>query len=458
MTDFIQQHLAHSEQLLRKFRKVDETQTVWHKLPQIAETWNVSSHHSGHKYHQAFNEFSMHLEQAKGGKKWKWPKRPIFFIADPHADPDAFAMSLLATGGVTLTDNKKQSFKLTSLGKKAIFIIGGDCLDKGPNNLGLLDKIKQLMDCGARVKLLAGNHDMRLYMGIHSMGMKQHPSTEHLFVRMGEKVLPLLTEIHDRYLKDKKLPKSIPDEHTCKTLLFPRSEWFEQFPKHAETLMTDAGIQRELRKMKRKYDHFEQACLDAGFTMRDVYAIALKCRQLFLSRKGDYNWFYRRMQLSYRRGSFLFLHAGLDDAISHDIEQKGVASLNKRFRREIKHDLFSFYYGSLANTMRTKYRNSDLPLTSAGVEKVNKQGIYAIVQGHINRRHGQRIVLKQGLLHIESDVTLDRHSRDKEGLKGIGAGVTIIHPDKKVLGVSTDYPFAKVFNPDFYQLDRERTH
>jgi hypothetical protein len=39
------------------------------------------------------------------------------------------------------------------------------------------------------------------------MGMKQHPSTEHLFVRMGEKVLPLLTEIHDRYLKDKKTAK-----------------------------------------------------------------------------------------------------------------------------------------------------------------------------------------------------------------------------------------------------------
>ena len=102
--------------------------------------------------------------------------------------------------------------------------------------------------------------------------------------------------------------------------------------------------------------------------------------------------------------------------------------------------------------MRTKYRDSDLPLSGKGVKQINRKGIHALVQGHINRKHGQRLVLKHGLLHVESDVTLDRHSRHKEGLEGVGAGVTIIHPDQQLIGLSIDYPFAKVFHPHFYKI------
>ncbi len=458
MNALVKKQLAKSEHFLTQLRKVNKQHApLLERLPEQAAVWDVTSHHSGHKYHQTVIEFVESLAKAQQKSHWKWPKRPLFFIADPHADPEAFVASLVATGGVKLKPSSKTKFKLTKTGRDAVFIIGGDCLDKGPDNLGLLDCIKHLMDCGATVKLLAGNHDMRLYMGIHSIGLARHPATEHMFVRMGEKVLPLLKEIHTRYLINKKLPKSTPDEQTCKQRLFPDENWFKNFADYANEkgIMTQAGIERELRKMKRKYDHFDASCLKAGFTMRDVYAIAMKCRKLFLDRRGDYYWFYRKMQLSYRRGSFLFIHAGLDDAISHDIKHDGIDKLNKRFRRQIKHDLFSFYYGSVANTMRTKYRDSDLPLTPKGVEQVNQSGIYAVVQGHINRRQGQRLVFKHGLLHIESDVTLDRTSRQKEGLSGHGIGVTVIDPNKRVIGISTDFQYAKVFNPDFYQVEKE---
>jgi hypothetical protein len=60
-------------------------------------------------------------------------------------------------------------------------------------------------------------------------------------------------------------------------------------------------------------------------------------------------------------------------------------------------------------------------------------------------------VFKHGLLHIESDVTLDRFSRRKEGLSGYGIGATVIDPKKRVIGISCDYEYAKVFNPDFYR-------
>ena len=38
--------------------------------------------------------------------------------------------------------------------------------------------------------------------------------------------------------------------------------------------------------------------------------------------------------------------------------------------------------------------------------------------------------------------------RKKEGLEGYGAAVTIFRPEGVVMGVSTDYPYIKVFEPE----------
>jgi hypothetical protein len=207
--------------------------------------------------------------------------------------------------------------------------------------------------------------------------------------------------------------------------------------------------------MQKKIALFELACNQAGLSMRDVYVTAQKCRQLFLQPKGKFAWFYRDMQLAYRKGSFLFIHAGLDDSIIEMISKKSVRYINQQFRQYIKKDLYHFYYGNLANTMRTKYRPADLTLSDIGVKRIHRQGLYAIVHGHLNRKYGQRIVLKQGLLHIECDVTLDSGSRQREGLVGEGMGVTIIDPAKRVLGISCDYPFVKAFEPARYLKIKE---
>ena len=108
---------------------------------------------------------------------------------------------------------------------------------------------------------------------------------------------------------------------------------------------------------------------------------------------------------------------------------------------------FDFYYGPIANSMRTKYRNIDRPLTRDGVKKIRKLGIRAVVHGHRNLLHGQRLMLRKGLLNVECDTTMDRNSRKKEGLKGVGAAVTIIRPEGCVLGISNDYPHIKLFDP-----------
>ena len=398
------------------------------------------------------------VSEAATYHQWHWPKRPIFFIADPHADAEAFVASLLASGGVKRSGPQLNQFQLTKAGRGGLFIIGGDCLDKGPSNLALLRSIRCLMDTGAKVKLLAGNHDVRLLMGIRAMGLKRDPRTEHLFVRMGDKVVPLLKEVHEHYLEGKKLDKRIPSEAECRERLFPAPDWFEHFPHKARKHLNKFGIQRELTRMHRKVGSFEAACQKAGLSLRDVYATALKCRQLFLKRKGEFSWFFREMQLAYREGSFIFLHAGLDDTIARLIDKKSVRFLNKLYRHQVKRDLFSFYYGPLANTMRTKYRPHDMRLTERGVRRMYQEGLHAVVHGHRNRLHGQQIMLREGLIHIESDVTLDRNSRRREGLNGYGAGVTIIRPEGQVLGISTDHPFAKVFEPDAYLSQPYRAH
>jgi aconitase A len=78
------------------------------------------------------------------------------------------------------------------------------------------------------------------------------------------------------------------------------------------------------------------------------------------------------------------------------------------------------------------------------VEAIHKAGIHVVVQGHINRQQGQRITIKKGLVHVEADITLDSHSRKVEGLKHYGIGATLIDKDAGIVGLSCDYPTAKV--------------
>jgi len=379
--------------------------------------------------------------------EWIWPDKPVYFISDPHADTDAFIASLVASGGIKKTGPADSDFVLSAEGKEALFVIGGDCFDKGPENLRLLRCIKNLTSV-AKVKLLAGNHDLRLFMGIHSVFRERDFSTEHFFIRMGAKAVPLLKEVYDHYLDEKIFLNKTPNHEQCKQRLYPSKKWFDEFPKLAQWTMSEAAVEREVSRIRRKADKFEDDCVEVGLSLRKVYMSVCKCRELFLKNKGEYSWFYRKMKILHREGSFLFLHAGIDDRIAALIDEKGIAHINDLFNEQVNGDFFEFYYGSVANTIRTKYREVDRPLSSQGVERIHRKGIHALVHGHRNLCHGQRIMLRTGMLHIESDTTMDCNSRKKEGLTGLGAGVTIVRPEGKVIGISADYPFAKVFMPN----------
>jgi hypothetical protein len=418
-------------------------------LPDKCELWlpGKGRTHSIAKDLSHHRAISVEFQRAVQQSQWKWPSRTICFVSDLHADTDAFFASLVASGGISKTGQRDRDFELTRSGRKALFLIGGDCFDKGPSNLRLLRAIRKLTKKGARVRILAGNHDVRMMQGIHSVGLEDDPRTDHFFVRMGPKMVPFLKEIWDEYLDGKRGLRGVPELHECRRRLYPRKRWFSDFPRLASWVMPDKTIEREMKKLREKMDSFEQDCERAGLSLRMVYAAVKQWERLFVDKRGEFSWFFRQMRLAYRSGSFLFLHAGLDDRIAKVIRDKGVRYLNKEFSRQVLDDPFDFYYGPLANTLRTKYRDVDMPLTRQGVSAVNECGVYILVHGHHNRLQGQRIMLRKGMINFECDTTLDRNSRKKEGLKGIGAAATVFTRQHQVLGISTDYPAVKLFDP-----------
>lgn len=377
---------------------------------------------------------------------FSWPRKPVVFISDPHADGEAFEASLIAAGAIKREGSNLCEFRLTKFGKNAEIVIGGDCLDKGPSNLAMLRSLAHLYRLKADVTLLAGNHDLRLLMGLLVLERQRDVGSQHMFVRMGKKVIPLFREVFDQYLLNTHWQEGLPSEAECRATLFPDDDWFENFPFFAAGFLTAEGIDREMRKMETKIESFEGHCNNAGLTLQQVYAAAMKCRSLFLKDSGEFNWFFKNMQLLKQRGSFLFLHAGLDDHMAALLAKRGTKHANRAFKKNLMtQNLFNFYYSPLANTFRTKYRKADLPLTPRGAKAAKKAGIRVLVQGHVNQHHGQRITLKNDLLHIEADITLDAHSRINEGLDGFGAGATLIDKKRGIIGLSSDYPKAKVF-------------
>ena len=416
-------------------------------LPRASADWLTSAARSIRIPGADVECTTTHVQRLIDQTDWVAPKRPVIYITDLHADVDSFFDSLVASGGIERTGKRFGDFKLTSFGKKAHFVIGGDCFDKGPSNLRLLDGIRLVMNAGAKFTILAGNHDVRVMFGMQQVGV-MCPRNSHFFVRMGLKSIPLLRELVDRYRLKKLLARNkLPDLDACREAIFPTKAWYRHFPVEAQWVMPEDKIDAEVAKVRRKVDQFEQKCGEEGLDLRLVYAAAVQFQKEFLSPKGRYQWFFDKLKIAMREGSFLFLHAGVDDRFCYQLQSSGVNQINKRFRREMNQgDPFELYYGSLFNAIRTKYRGKDLPFTDDGAQKLRSLGVHAVVRGHVSRSIGQCISVHNSIVHIDCDITLDRNSRQKEGLSGVGAGCTLFLPESRVVGISTDWHSAKLLD------------
>jgi hypothetical protein len=379
-------------------------------------------------------------------KAWLWPARRILFFCDIHADTDAFLLSLIASGGVERTGTGDEDYQLTPRGREALFIIGGDCFDKGPENLRLLRCLQHLIELGAEVNILAGNHDLRTYLGLHYAGRRE-TKLQHLFVRMGKKTMPLFREIWEAWRRDGGPSEPLLDDEEVRRRLFPSDSWYSDFRTEAAALIPPKKLLKEIQRIREKTAELEQTCANLGMSLGEVYAALMRAREMFLSSSGEFGWYFERMNLARQEGSFLFVHAGVDDAVARVLRSGGVDALNAWYRRLVDADLFELYHGPLGNTFRTKYRDIDFPLTPEGIANLHGAGIYAIVHGHENLLRGQRLSLRQGVLNFQCDASVDRNTRRLEGLSGPGAAAVMFEPTGRIQAISTDYPFIKDFDP-----------
>lgn len=415
-------------------------------LPRERETWPKFDSRrtldaSGDFYDIAMEEVREYAES----HFWVWPERTTFFLSDLHADPDAFLRSLIASGGVDKTGPAPDDFELTAAGRDGVFVIGGDCFDKGPSNLGLLRAMRLLLARGAEVDLLAGNHDVRALVGLEYIGRKES-WLAHLFIRMGKKSIPLFKEIYDEFVAGGDAPNGVPSEDELRKLMFPDADWFVEFPKAVVGLLPPKKIDKEVSRIREKIGEFDERRLAVGLTLGMIFASVEQARKLFLDPHGEFFWFFDRMRNVRRDGSFLFVHAGVDDVVAAQLRHDGVDVCNERFKRLMSENLFELYHGPIGNTFRTKYRDSDMPFTERGVRDMHAAGIHAIVHGHRNIPRGQRIVLRNGFLNFECDTTVDRNTRELLGLDGVGGGATVLEPNGRITGISTDYRYAKTLN------------
>jgi amphi-Trp domain-containing protein len=383
------------------------------------------------------NELRRHARH----RPWIWPARRIHVLTDLHADATAFVDSLVATGDLARTGPGPLDFVLVPGREGARFVLAGDFLDKGPDNLELLRSVRRFLDLVQDTVLLVGNHDLRAKVGFLSAGRKE-PHLAHLFIRMGQKVVPLLAQLRETYGAS---PRPGTTERAAHDAYFPDESWFDGYREVARGVVPEAKIEQELVRIRQKYLLFEAACARSGISMRDLDAIVERFREHFVEPGGEFSWFFDSLRVAHREGALLFVHAGLGDGAVELLHRGGVELLNATYDRMVRDgDLFELYHGPVGNCFRTKYRETDHPLTEQGVEQLRAAGICAIVHGHRNLAAGQRLMIRRGVLNFECDCSLDRTTRRVEGLVGRGAAVTTFHPDGSVVGVSSDRPGAKL--------------
>lgn len=397
-----------------------------------------------HSYPSSFKDVSRYTTK----KPWVWPGKVVHFLCDLHADTEAFLRSLATSNAIIKVGPQDSDFILTDEAREGRIIIGGDCMDKGPLNLRLLRCIKHLKNAGANLTVLAGNHDLRTLAGFNYAGKKE-PLFEHLLIRMGKKSIPLYNEIINEYPLEieRLLANNQLSDDQIRELLYPRESWYTEFPKIVQDKIPEARLRKELKRIREKIREFEDARAQAGIELKTFYAALRHAQYLFINPEGEFYWYFDEMLLAEKLGSFLFVHAGVDDSVASYIYQNGIQGLNNWFRRLKTENIFELYHGELGNCFRTKYRDLDFQLTDQGVEKLHRHGIYAIVHGHRNSLNGQKIVLRNGMLNFECDASVDINTRMTEGLKGEGTAVTKFSTNGCVFGYSSDHPKIKVFDP-----------
>lgn len=364
-----------------------------------------------------------------------WPARRLVFVTDPHADPDALLGSLALAGTIRRLGPEPVAFELTGPGRAIRIVLGGDYLDKGPSDLGLLAALRQLRDLGADVVMLAGNHDLRALL---ALGELERPEGEAavFLPRLGAKPVRLLREVYERHVAGGADP--IPSRAEADERLLLARGWERAARERLVPSLGAVRVDAELASLRERHALTLETARAAGLSTPRLLAAARVARRLLLAPDGEHAWFARSLVAAHREGAMLYVHAGVDDLSAGLLADEGIAGVARRFRAEWSVDPVGLYHGPIGSLLRTKYRPRDGAFTLAGGRRLRRAGVRVVIHGHRSHPGCQQLRLRHGLLHVEADTTLDSPTRARRGLPGTGASAVLVEPGGAVLGVSSD--------------------
>src|SRR5690606_1613756 len=159
-----------------------------------------------------------------------------------------------------------------------------------------------------------------------------------------KKTMRLFAEVYDEYVRDDPNAEFLSDDD-FKQRYFPQESWYDEFPRAIRGMIPEPKIAKELVRIRQKSEEIEAVAAQLGMRLGMLHAVLKKCDELFLSPGGEFHWFFEEMSLAYRRGSFLFVHAGVDEVTSACLAEAGVNGLNRWFDELKANDLFALYHG-----------------------------------------------------------------------------------------------------------------
>lgn len=417
-------------------------------LPQTTMNWLLPGTQAWYLDNKCDLSLLKHtLHNGANFSAWQWPDKPIIFLTDLHADAEALSASLVASGFFARTGPDYDDLALLYSPRLFEIILGGDIIDKGPSNLQILQFIQKIINDGVQVTLLSGNHDLRLDLAIHALQTTDVAGSKVFITRLGDKVLPLLQELLKKHPLTLEEIRALPPEHACKKRLLADDKDLENFKNQLAALMPDSSIKQEIERYKERAKRFTQGIKKLGLTYQQVYSAFIRYQQMFHDPQGEFYWFFSQQKLLTKRGSLLFLHAGLSDQNTEQLLHYSEEQLNQIYQHSRQTNPFEAYYGVLSNMLRTKHRRHEAKLTLHGQRCLDRAGIKAVLHGHRSSLIGQRICFRANILHFECDAMINRSSRASIKVSDFAAAATVITPSGNIYGISNDFPAIKVFKP-----------
>lgn len=387
---------------------------------------------------------------------WEFPDREVLFFCDLHADAEAFLRSLVACQAIVCHSKDLLDFDLTPRGQTADIVIAGDIFDKGPSNLHLLDLLTHLRTLGANLKILAGNHDLRIWLTLKALDATEQGQIDYLAEHL-ERAQLLVREVLDRAVTLlPPLGKKTKARHKkagSKKAAAKSHKVFQQLfgldpDRNGATSDRPGAFSRRPAWLEEQWQQITSFYRERGIEPEQLYNGLLEAYDLLVPPSGAYGWLFQEMQLMLRYGSFLLVHGGVDDTLCAQLAGQGLDGINREFRTRLAAALpRELIAGPFGNCTLTKYRPSDEALTSEGVRQLHAEGILAIVHGHDNQVGQQNIAYRQELLHFQCDASLNRCTRELQGLPTKGMAVVVFEPQGKLTAFSGDYPAGKSFTP-----------